>query len=143
MFSYSIGGLNQSLRLNVTRRLHRNVDPTCTETSAPQFQDLTPVSAEYDVPTYVFDRLTRRSVFVMRFGTVARGKTHLDQIKPILKSMQASKRWKLFVYDAIVRSFGHSQILHAAPMFINRERTNNKVLEETSATAYPSRVSMW
>ena len=84
------------------------------------------------------------------------------KLAPYWKASNASKKWKLIIYDAIIRSKllygletvhltdamskkldvfhlkGLRQILKMQTTFVNRANSNVKVLEEASKHAYPS-----
>ena len=85
------------------------------------------------------------------------------KLEPYWKASGASKKWKLIIYDAIIRSKllygletihltqamsrkldafqmrGLRRILQRNSTFIDRRNTNKSLLEEASSIAYPSR----
>ena len=85
------------------------------------------------------------------------------KVEPYWKASGANKKWKLIIYDAIIRSKllygletihltqamsrkldafqmrGLRRILQCDSTFINRRNTNKSLLEEASSIAYPSR----
>ena len=170
LFSQSNRGLNELLSL--TERVSQQYGLSLNRAKCIaipmnndgniHFQDGTPLTREFEA-TYLGNEINREvNIRHEIFNKLQEVRRTWFKLYPYWKATNASKRWKLIVYDAIIRSKllygletihlttamakklnafqmrGIRKILNKAPTFIDRANTNRKLLEEASAIAFPS-----
>ena len=127
------------------------------------FDDGTPLTKEFEA-TYLGNEIIKTvNIQSEIFNKMSEVRRTWYKLQPYWKASGASKKWKLIIYDAIIRSKllygletihltqamsrkldafqtrGLRRILQRNSTFIDRRHTNKSLLEEASSIAYPSR----
>lgn len=127
------------------------------------FDDGTPLTKEFEA-TYLGNEINKTvNIQFEIFNKMSEVRRTWYKLEPYWKASGASKKWKLIIYDAIIRSKllygletihltqamsrkldafqmrGLRRILQRNSTFIDRRNTNKSLLEEASSIAYPSR----
>jgi hypothetical protein len=171
LFSKSNRGLNELLRLteHVSKGYGLGLNKgkcvaiAMNNNGSIHFDDGTPLTKEFEA-TYLGNEINKTvNIQFEIFNKMSEVRRTWYKLEPYWKASGASKKWKLIIYDAIIRSKllygletihltqamsrkldafqmrGLRRILQRNSTFIDRRNTNKSLLEEASSIAYPSR----
>ena len=171
LFSKSNRGLNELLRLteHVSKGYGLGLNKgkcvaiAMNNNGSIHFDDGTPLTKEFEA-TYLGNEINKTvNIQFEIFNKMSEVRRTWYKLEPYWKASGASKKWKLMIYDAIIRSKllygletihltqamsrkldafqmrGLRRILQRNSTFIDRRNTNKSLLEEASSIAYPSR----
>ena len=171
LFSRSNRGINELLRLteHISKGyglgLNKNkcVAIAMNNDGSIHFDDGTPLNKEFEA-IYLGNEINKTvNIHHEILNKMAEVRRTWFRLEPYWKASGASKKWKLIIYDAIIRSKllygletihltqalskkldafqmrGIRRILNRRSTFVDRSNTNKSLLDEATLTAFPSR----